>query len=145
MNEKETEEKIEDLQIGDVQEFKVTSEEKRKERRKMETKQVPVIGTMNLLQKRIAVMCLFAVVALLVILAGVLGCHVSVLPVCVLLVIQVLICVLLDQNPVWLHGCVILAELIVGIATEKTVLMLLLIVIYIAATLALEGLQRLRE
>ena len=62
--------------------------------------------------------------------------------VCVTLVIQVAIGVLLDQNPVWLHACVVVADVVVGFCVSQVLLMVLAAVIYVAAIVVLELLQR---
>ncbi len=62
----------------------------------------------------------------------------SVIPVCVLVLIEAGIAVLLHNAEVWMHGLLILAEIIAGIATGRIVILLLCILVYIAAIFALK-------
>ena len=81
----------------------------------------------------------FCIVAVSVIVVTVM--NLSVVPVCLLMILEVGIAVLLHHAELWIHGVLLLAEVIAGIAMGKAVLVLLCAVIYIAATIALKYLN----
>lgn len=130
------------VEIEEIREFVVSSAKTRSERKKAEQASISAIATWSREKKSIAVLALFVAVALAYVMVGILACKVSPVVVCVILLIQVAIGVLLDQNPVWLHACVVAASVIAGICVGQTLLMVAAVVVYIAAIVALEMLQR---
>lgn len=130
------------IEIEEIQEFVVSSAKTRSERKKAEQASISSIATWSREKKSVAVLALFVAVALAYVLVGILACKVSPVVVCVILLIQVAIGVLLDQNPVWLHACVVAASVIAGICVGQTLLMVAAVIVYIAAIVALEMLQR---
>lgn len=133
---------VETAGIEEIKEFVVSSEKTRSERKQAEKASISAFTGWSNEKKSIAVLALFAAVALVYILVGILTCGVSPVVVCVVLLIQVAIGVLLDQNPVWLHVCVAVANVVVGICVGQTLLMVMAAVVYAAAITALEMLQR---
>lgn len=129
-------------EIEEIQEFVVSSPKQRSERKKAEQASITAIAAWDLKRKSIALLALFAVLALGYVLLGVFVCKVVPVVVCVTLLVQVAVGVLLDQNPVWLHACVAAADVIVGICISQVLLMVLAAVIYVAAIVVLEILQR---
>lgn len=129
-------------EIEEIQEFVVASAKTRSERKKAEQASVSAIAAWSREKKTAAVLAAFAVLALVYILLGIRVCAMTPVVVCVVLVIQVAIGVLLDQNPVWLHACVVAADLVVGFCVGCVGLMCMSAVMYIAAILVLELLQR---
>ena len=129
-------------EIEEIQEFVVSSPKQRSERKKAEQASIAAIAAWDSKRKSIALLALFAVLALGYVLLGVFVCKVVPVVVCVTLLVQVAVGVLLDQNPVWLHACVAAADVIVGICTSQVLLMVLAAVIYVAAIVVLEILQR---
>lgn len=129
-------------EIEEIQEFVVSSPKQRSERKKAEQASITVIAAWDSKRKSIALLALFAVLALGYVLLGVFVCKVVPVVVCVTLLVQVAVGVLLDQNPVWLHACVAAADVIVGICISQVLLMVLAAVIYVAAIVVLEILQR---
>lgn len=83
---------------------------------------------------------LFAViiVMLAVILTGILALKVPVVPVCLLVVLEVLLAVCLQQVPIWLHGLVAIVQIVAGALCAKLVFAISCAVVYIAAILALK-------
>lgn len=146
MNEKEKREHKEQEdhghEIEEIQEFVVSSPKQRSERKKAEQASITAIAAWDSKRKSIALLALFAVLALGYVLLGVFVCKVVPVVVCVTLLVQVAVGVLLDQNPVWLHACVAAADVIVGICISQVLLMVLAAVIYVAAIVVLEILQR---
>ena len=129
-------------EIEEIQEFVVSSPKQRSERKKAEQASITAIAAWDSKRKSIALLALFAVLALGYVLLGVFVCRVVPVVVCVPLLVQVAVGVLLDQNPVWLHACVAAADVIVGICISQVLLMVLAAVIYVAAIVVLEILQR---
>ena len=128
--------------IEEIQAFVVSSAKQRSERKKAEQASISAIAAWDSKKKSIALLVLFAALALGYVLLGVFACKVVPVVVCVTLVIQVAIGVLLDQNPVWLHACVVVADVVVGFCVSQVLLMVLAAVIYVAAIVVLEILQR---
>ena len=79
-----------------------------------------------------------AIVAIMVIV----GVRVLNVPMCLLVIIEAVIAVMLHHAELWVHGLLILAELCAGVAGKKTVLIILCAVVYIAATFALQMLDK---
>ena len=129
-------------EIEEIQEFVVSSPKQRSERKKAEQASIAAIAAWDSKRRSIALLALFAVLALGYVLLGVFVCKVVPVVVCVTLLVQVAVGVLLDQNPVWLHACVAAADVIVGICISQVLLMVLAAVIYVAAIVVLEILQR---
>ena len=129
-------------EIEEIQEFVVSSPKQRSERKKAEQASITAIAAWDSKRKSIALLALFAVLALGYVLLGVFVCKVVPVVVCVTLLVQVAVGVLLDQNPVWLHACVAAADVIVGICISQVLLMVLAAVVYVAAIVVLEILQR---
>ena len=136
------EEKAEVPEIEEIKEFVVSSEKTRSERKKAEQASISAIAAWSDSKKSVAVLILFAAVALAYILVGILACEINPVVVCIVLLIQVAIGVLLDQNPIWLHACVAAADVVAGICVGQTLLMVAAVVVYVAAIAALEMLQR---
>lgn len=136
------EEKTITTEIEEIKEFVVSSAKMRSERKKAEQASISAIAAWSTRKKSAAVLLLFAVVALAYILVGIMACELNPVVVCVILLIQVAIGVLLDQNPVWLHACVVLADMIAGMCVGQTLLMVAAVFVYVAAIVALEMLQR---
>ena len=129
-------------EIEEIQEFVVSSPKQRSERKKAEQASITAIAAWDSKRKSIALLALFAVLALGYVLLGVFVCKVVPVVVCVTLLVQVAVGVLLDQNPVWLHACVVVADVVVGFCVSQVLLMVLAAVIYVAAIVVLEILQR---
>lgn len=88
-------------------------------------------------------LALFAVIvaALLVILISILALKLPVVSICIMVLIAAGIAVCLQNEPIWLHGLVVLAEIIAGILCGKTVFMILLAALYVVGILVLKLLR----
>ena len=75
----------------------------------------------------------FAAIVAIMVIVGVRVLNVPVVPMCLLVIIEAVIAVMLHHAELWVHGLLILAELCAGVAGEKTVLIILCAVVYIAA------------
>lgn len=129
-------------EIQEIQEFVVSSEQARSERKKAEQASINAFVGLSGVQRSVAAVVLFAVVAVAYLMVGIRVCGIDVTVVCAVLVIQTAIGVLLGHNPVWLHICVAAADLIVGFCLNQVVLMAASMVVYVVAIVALEILQR---
>lgn len=129
-------------EIEEIQEFVVASDAVRSERKKAERASVSAVTTWSPGQKSAAVLVAFVVLALVYVWIGIKICTLNPVVVCVILLIQVAIGVLLDQNPVWLHACIVAADIVAGMFVGQTWLMVAAAVVYVAAIVSLEALQR---
>ena len=86
----------------------------------------------------------FALVTLAMIVIGIMALKVPAVAMCVLIIIEAGIAVMLHHE-LWLHGVLVLAEVIVGIAIGKAVLIILCAVVYVAATVFLQMLDKREE
>lgn len=87
----------------------------------------------------------FALVTLAMIVIGIMALKVPEVAMCVLIIIEAGIAVMLHHAELWLHGVLVLAEVIVGIAIGKAVLIILCAVVYVAATVFLQMLDKREE
>lgn len=78
------------------------------------------------------------VVALLVILVSILGFDIPVVPVCVIVLIEAALAVCLHDVPIWLHGLVVIAQLVAGALCKNIVFIALCAVIYLLGILTLK-------
>ena len=83
----------------------------------------------------------FAAIVAIMVIVGVRVLNVPVVPMCLLVIIEAVIAVMLHHAELWVHGLLILAELCAGVAGKKTVI-ILCAVVYIAATFALQMLDK---
>ena len=97
---------------------------------------------MNQEKKTLAALPLFVLVAAIVIVIGVCVLKVPVVPLCVLVILEAGIAVMLHHAELWVHGVLIVVELIAGAACGRIVLALLCAVLYVAATTVLIVLDR---
>lgn len=85
------------------------------------------------------VLGIFCIVALGMILLGTLGLHVNVVSVCLLIVLEAAIAVVIYHAELWIHGVLILLEIIEGILLGRILLVLCCIVVYVAAIITLQA------
>lgn len=76
----------------------------------------------------------FAIIELAMILLGILFLQEPVVPVCIVLIAAAGIAALMHNVELWIHGAVILVELIAGILIGRLPLMILCVVMYIVTT-----------
>lgn len=81
------------------------------------------------------------VAALFVILISILGLDVPVVPVCVIVLIEVALAVCLHDVPIWLHGLVILVQIVTGILCQNIIFAAMCAVIYLLGILSLRILR----
>lgn len=88
--------------------------------------------------KTIVSIAIFVVVAAISIVVMTVVLKQPVVPVCVLVLIEAAIAVMLHNAELWIHGVLLLAEIIAGVALGRIVLVILCILVYIAATFTLK-------
>jgi hypothetical protein len=79
----------------------------------------------------------FALVALVTIIVGYAAFKQPIVPICVSIILEAMIAVFMHNAELWIHGVLILVELIVGILIGRTGMIVLCVIIYAAATAAL--------
>ena len=77
----------------------------------------------------------FCAVILTLILIAILGWGEFVVPVCVLMLLEVVMAVLLHHTEIWIHGVLLVLHIVAGIIIGRVPLTILCIIAYIAATL----------
>lgn len=88
-------------------------------------------------KKMVMTIAAFAVIVAAMVLIGVCVLHVPVVAMCMLVILETALAVFLHHAELWLHGVVILAEVIAGILCSKILLVVLCAVVYVAATACL--------
>ena len=89
-------------------------------------------------KKMVMTIAAFAVIVAAMVLIGVCVLHVPVVAMCMLVILETALAVFLHHAELWLHGVVILAEVIAGILCSKILLVVLCAVGYVAATACLQ-------
>lgn len=89
-------------------------------------------------KKMVMTIVAFAVIVAAMVLVGVCLLHVPVVAMCLLVILETALAVFLHHAELWLHGAVILAEVIAGILCSKILLVVLCAVVYVAATACLQ-------
>ena len=116
---------------------KSKSRSKSKSQAKMQAKMQEKVQRDNALIALLA----FCIVAVSAILINIMVMELSVVSVCLLLIIEVGIAVLLHHAELWIHGVLLLAEVIAGIVMGNVVPVLLFAAVYVMATIALKYLN----
>ncbi len=89
-------------------------------------------------KKMVMTIAAFAVIVAAMVLIGVCVLHAPVVAMCLLVILETALAVFLHHAELWLHGAVILAEVIAGILCSKILLVVLCAVVYVAATACLQ-------
>lgn len=89
-------------------------------------------------KKMVMTIAVFAVIVAAMVLIGVCVLHAPVVAMCLLVILETALAVFLHHAELWLHGAVILAEVIAGILCSKILLVVLCAVVYVAATACLQ-------
>ena len=84
----------------------------------------------------------FCLVALILILVSIFALQEFVVSVCVLLIIEVLMAQLLHQVEIWKHGILLGLQIVAGIIIGRIPLIIICVIAYIAATLALKLMEK---
>ncbi len=115
--------------------------EKKEERVSIKERRKKSVGTAagEIVRDNRGVLILFGVfaVVLFVVLFSMIKLDMPVVPVCVIVVIEAALAVCLHDVPIWLHGLVVIAEIVVGALCGVTLFMVLCAVVYVVGILAL--------
>jgi len=77
------------------------------------------------------------VAALVVILIGILSWKLPVIPVCILILLESGLAVCLQDLPIWLHGAVLIAQLLIGLLFGSGTFIFLCAIYYVVSILVL--------
>lgn len=96
-------------------------------------------GTSAALRENKSMLLLFAVIvaAIAVILVSVLVLKIPAVAVCVIVLLEIGMALCLHDVPVWLHGLVVIAQIVAGVLCENTALIVLCAVVYLFGILTL--------
>lgn len=115
--------------------------EKKEERVSIKERRKKSVGTEvgEIVRDNSGVLILFGVfaVVLFVVLFSMIKLDMPVVPVCVIVVIEAALAVCLHDVPIWLHGLVVIAQIVVGVLCGAALFMVLCAVVYVVGILAL--------
>lgn len=80
----------------------------------------------------------FSIVSLILILVAMLALQEFVVSVCVLIIIEAAMAALLHQAEIWKHGIVLVLQIVAGVIIQRIPLIIICVIAYVAATLALQ-------
>ncbi len=89
-----------------------------------------------------AIMAIHVIACVTVILVGHYALGFPLVSVCILVVLETLFAALLGPIPVWVHGLILVAQIVVGLLADRIILMALMDVIYVVAVAVLFLLPR---
>ena len=76
---------------------------------------------------------IFVAVSVVMILVSYLVLNIPIVPVCTIVILEALLCALLNQIPVWVHGIIVIAQVVAGVLFAKVVFMVLMAIVYVVA------------
>ena len=85
------------------------------------------------MKKPIVEIAIFVVVAVAMILVSFLVLHIPLVAVCTIVILEGALAALLNRIPIWIHGLIVIAQIVAGILFGKIVFMVLMAVVYVAA------------
>lgn len=89
-------------------------------------------------QKQIVAIAGFCLITILMIILSILLLKENVVPVCVIIILEAAMAVMLHKAELWMHGVLLIAELIAGIIAGNIPLVILCGIVYVAATVTLQ-------
>lgn len=95
--------------------------------------------------KPLIMLCSLLFVILLTIILGMLVFKIPVVTICIVVLIEAALAACLHDLPIWLHGIVMVAELVLGIIVHQIIFMLLADICYLAAIYLLKFLREKAE
>ncbi len=78
-------------------------------------------------------MAIHVIICATIILVSFLVLNMPIVSVCIIVILETLLAALLGPIPIWVHGLIIIAQIVAGIVAGKLIFMILMVVIYIAA------------
>lgn len=88
--------------------------------------------------KKILSIALLCIMAIVVNLVAALALKLSIVPVCLLIILEAGMAVCLHHVELWVHGLVVIAQIVAGVFAHQVILMVLCAVIYIFALVVLQ-------
>lgn len=88
--------------------------------------------------KQLDILIVFGLVVLALILIATLALKLPVVPVCLAIVIEAGIAVMLHNVEIWVHGLAVVVQLVAGILIGRVGMMIICILLYVCAILALQ-------
>lgn len=76
---------------------------------------------------------IFLVAAVILIIISTAALSIPIVPVCTIVILEALLAALLRRIPLWIHGLVAIAEIVVGVLCAKAVFMILMTIVYVLA------------
>lgn len=126
-----------DTESAQTEEVAVESEETKSTEEKKEKGKSKILEWIKT-NKALDALILFAIFELAVILVGILAMKEPVVPVCLIVIGAAGIAALMHNVELWIHGVVVLVELISGILISRIPLMVLCIIVYIVTIVTLK-------
>lgn len=141
MSELENNNELQD-DIQEIKEFQVKSDKSRGERKKAEMGKLGTVAEWSASKKALLTAGVFSALAIAYLVVAIWLLEIHPVVAALILIIQAGIGVLLDQNPIWVHALVLIAELAVGIWLGLVLFMVITMLIYAAGIGSLEVWQR---
>lgn len=82
-------------------------------------------------------MAIFAVIFAVLVIVSYVVVGIPIVPVCAIAILEALLAVLLNKVPLWIHGMVIIAQIVAGIIFGKLIFMVLMAIVYVCAMVLL--------
>lgn len=89
-------------------------------------------------QKQLVAIAGFCLVTVVMIILSIVLLKENVVPVCIMMILEAAIAVMLHKAELWVHGVLLVAELIAGVVAGNIPLIILCGIVYVAATVALQ-------
>lgn len=87
----------------------------------------------TLKDKPIIPLGIFLAVTVVMIIVSFVALHIPIVAICTIAILEVLLCALLNRIPIWVHGIIVIAQIVAGITFGKVVFMVLMAIIYVLA------------
>ncbi|MBE5897331.1 MAG: hypothetical protein E7281_06165 [Lachnospiraceae bacterium] len=91
----------------------------------------------NVKNKPLIQLVIFVVAMVVMIIISNLVVGIPIVPVCAIAILEAVLAALLNRIPLWIHGLVIIAQIVAGIICGKLVFMALMAVVYALAVVLL--------
>lgn len=89
-------------------------------------------------QKQLVAIVGFCLITILMIILSIAVLKENVVPVCIIMILEAAIAVMLHKAELWVHGILLVAEIIAGVIVGNIPLIIFCGIVYVAATVALQ-------
>ena len=93
----------------------------------------------------VTAVAIFSLVSLILILVAMLALQEFVVSICVLIIIEAAMAALLHQAEIWKHGILLGLQIVAGLIIQRIPLIVICVIAYVAATLALQLMAKKEE